>query len=179
MHDFISMIFYVFRRAVPLAMVCLALGVVLLVLVNRKCRQKGIPFPKGQAVAILLLLCYLGGLAAITLMSRMENGMRMVLQLRPFLAFWEAWNAFTLQVWLNPLLNTAMFLPLGVFLPLSAKRFRRWYWMLAAGVGTSLAIEALQHILIRGQADVDDLICNTLGGHAGVLPGDVLPQPER
>ena len=167
MHDFVSLIFYVFRRAIPPALICLTFGVVLLVLVNRKFRREGMPFPKGQAAAILLLLCYLGGLAAVTFMNRMESGMGMGIQLRPFLAFREAWNAFTLQVWLNPLLNIAMFLPLGVLLPLAVKRFQRWYWMLAAGAGTSLVIEGLQHFLSRGQADVDDLICNTLGAMLG------------
>lgn len=85
----------------------------------------------------------------------------------PILAFWEAWNNFTLQIWLNPLLNIAMFLPLGVLLPLAVKPFRRWYWMLTAGAGTSLVIEVLQYSLGRGQADVDDLICNILGAMLG------------
>lgn len=69
--------------------------------------------------------------------------MRTGVQLLPFLAFWEVWNNFTLQIWLNPLLNIAMFLPLGVLLPLAVKHFRRWFWMLTAGVGTSLVIELL------------------------------------
>lgn len=166
MHDFIGLIFYEFRRAVPPALIGLAAGAALLVPLNRKRRREGVRFPRGQAAAILLL-CYLGGLAAVTLMNRMESGMGMGIQLRPFLAFWEAWNAFTLQVWLNPLLNIAMFLPLGVLLPLSVKRFQRWYWMLAVGAGISLVIEGLQHFLSRGQADVDDLICNTLGAMLG------------
>lgn len=166
MHDFISTIFHVFRNAVPFALIGLATGIALLILLHRKHRQGGTQVSKGQAVALLLLLCYLGGLAAITFMNRMGNGIQMY-QPFPFLAFWEAWNEFTLQVWLNPLLNIAMFVPLGVLLPLTAKPFRRWYWMLAAGCGTSLAIEALQYILGRGQADVDDLICNTLGAMLG------------
>lgn len=166
MHDFIRHIFYIFQQAIPPALIALAIGAVLLVLLNRKHRQEGTRFPKGQTVAILLLLCYLGGLVAITFMKRMGNGMQMY-QPIPFLAFWEAWNSFTLQVWLNPLLNIAMFVPLGVFLPLAAKLFRRWYWMLAAGAGTSLIIEVAQYILGRGQADVDDLICNTLGAMLG------------
>lgn len=148
-------------------MIGLAVGVVLLVLLNRKRRQEGTHFPKGQAVAVLLLMCYLGGLAAITFMNRMGYGMRIGAQLYPFLAFWEAWNNFTLQVWLNLLLNIAMFVPLGVFLPLVAKFFRRWYWMLVAGTGTSLITEVLQYILGRGQADVDDLLCNALGTMLG------------
>ena len=167
MHDFIGLIFYMFRRAVPPALIGLDAGAALLVPLNRRRLREGARFPRGQAVAILLLLCYLGGLASVTLMNRMESGMGMGIQLRPFLAFWEAWNAFTLQVWLNPLLNVAMFLPLGVLLPLSVKRFQQWYWMLAVGAGISLVIEGLQHILSRGQADVDDLICNTLGAMLG------------
>lgn len=39
--------------------------------------------------------------------------------------------------------------------------------MLAAGAGTSLVIETLQYIFNRGTADVDDLICNTLGAMLG------------
>lgn len=167
MHDFIGLIFYMFRRAVPPALIGLDAGAALLVPLNRRRLREGARFPRGQAVAILLLLCYLGGLASVTLMNRMESGMGMGIQLRPFLAFWEAWNAFTLQVWLNPLLNVAMFLPLGVLLPLSVKRFQQWYWMLAVGAGMSLVIEGLQHFLSRGQADVDDLICNTLGAMLG------------
>lgn len=167
MHDFIGLIFYIFRRAIPPALMGLAAGAALLVPLNRKCRREGTRFPKGQAAAILLLLCYLGGLAAVTFMDRMGGGIRMRIQLRPFLAFWEAWNVFALQAWLNPLLNIAMFLPLGVLLPLSVKRFQRWYWMLAAGAGASFLIEALQYTFGRGQADVDDLICNILGAMLG------------
>ncbi len=166
MHDFIRYIFYNFREAIPPALIGLAIGVVLLVLLNWKHRQERTRLPKGQAVAILLLLGYLGGLVAITFMNRMGNGMQMY-QPFPFLAFWEAWNTFTLQVWLNPLLNIAMFVPLGMFLPLAAKLLQRWYWMLTAGAGTSLIIEMAQYILGRGQADVDDLICNTLGAMLG------------
>lgn len=166
MHDFIRHILGLFRQAIPLAVIGLAAGAVILVLLNGKCRRDRTRFPKGQAVAVLLLSCYLGGLAAVTFMNRMD-GMRMGVQLRPFLAFWEAWNNFTLQVWLNPLLNVAMLLPMGALLPFAAKPFRRWYWTLTAGAGTSLAVEALQYVLDRGQADVDDLLCNTLGAMLG------------
>ena len=166
MHDFIRHIFYLSQKAVPLALVGLAAGAVLLLVLNRKLRRDGAHLPKGQTVSFLLLLCYLGGLAAITLMNR-TDGVQIGVQLHPLLAFWEAWNNFTLQVWLNPLLNIAMFLPLGVLLPLAVNPFKRWYWMLTAGAGISLLIEALQYSLGRGQADVDDLICNILGAMLG------------
>jgi len=126
MYDFIRAVFYEFRQAIPPALIGLAAGVMLLAILNRKRRRNGTAFPKGQAAAVLLLLCYLGGLIAITFMNRMD-GMQMGFQLYPLLAFREAWNAFTLQSWLNPLLNIAMFIPLGVLLPLAEKAFCRWY----------------------------------------------------
>ena len=120
------------------------------------------------AAAIALLACYLAGLVTITLLIRTANpGMRLWVQTHLFLAFWEAWNAFTLQIWLNPLLNIAMFIPFGVLLPLAFPRFQRWYWTLAAGLSTSLTIEIVQYFTARGQADVDDLFCNTLGATLG------------
>lgn len=170
MHGFISTIFDVFQRAIPLALIGLAVGIAILVMLTRKYHRNGEHFPKRQAVAVLLLMCYLGGLAAVTFMERMDgiiDSMQMSIQLHPFLAFREAWNNFTLQTWINPLLNIAMFLPLGVLLPPAIKPFKRWYWILAAGAGTSLAIEAFQYIFNLGQADVDDLICNILGTMLG------------
>lgn len=167
MPDFIGVIFYYFRRALPTALAGLAVGAGLAAALAWKDRRQGRRFPKGRAAAILLLACYLGGLAAVTFADRLEGGMRAPVQLYPLLAFREAWNAFTLQTWLNPLLNVAMFLPLGALLPLTGKRARRWVWALAAGAGASLCVEALQYALGRGQADVDDLICNVLGTMLG------------
>lgn len=169
MHDFISYIYYSFREAVVPALALMAAGAVVLAALYwwwyvKDGRERRVPFLK-RSIAILLLLCYLGGLLAVTVLQR-TNGSGMV-QLHLFRAFREAWNAFTLQVWVNPLLNIAMFVPLGVLLPLTAKPFRRWCWTLAAGAGTSLAVEALQYLLERGQADVDDLFCNTLGTMLG------------
>ena len=166
MYDFVKTIFYEFQLAIPFGVICLVIGVVILAILNWNFRRNGKNLFKWQAAAILLLLCYLGGLAAITFMNRID-GMRIGLQLYPLLAFWEAWNSFTLQTWLNPLLNIAMFIPLGVLLPLAAKFFCRWFWTLMMGTGISLGIELLQYILGRGQADVDDLICNILGTMLG------------
>ncbi len=168
MHDFINTILRYFSKALAPALLAalLAGGALFLYYVWRK--DRGRPIPVRRAAAIALLACYLAGLVTITLLIRTANpGMRLWVQTHLFLAFWEAWNAFALQAWLNPLLNIAMFLPLGVLLPPAVKRFQRWYWMLAAGAGTSLLIEALQHTLSRGQADVDDLLCNTLGAMLG------------
>lgn len=169
MHDFLNTITSTLSRAAVPALTAMAAGGVVLALLYWLWYGKiGNASFRKRVAAILLLLCYLGGLAAVTLLLRTGNsGWRMPVQTRFLLAFWEAWNAFTLQVWLNPLLNIAMFMPLGILLPLSFPRFRRWAWMLAAGAGTSFVIETLQFLTGRGQADVDDLFCNTLGAMLG------------
>ena len=69
----------------------------------------------------------------------------------------------SLKLWLNVLLNIALFLPLGFLLPFLAKLFQRWYVTLSAGFGVTLAIESAQYLLGRGMFDVDDLFTNTLG----------------
>lgn len=169
MHSFVRYIFDLFSRAVGPALLGAAIGAAILVPLYTVRRKSGKGFPTGQAAAFLLLLCYLGGLAAVTLLVRIMEGSTgdSSIQAHLFRAFREAWNAFTLQRWLNPLLNVAVFVPLGVLLPLAARPFRRWHWTLAAGTGASLVIEALQYILRRGSADVDDLFCNTLGAMLG------------
>ena len=166
-HSFIDTILTYFSKAVGPALLAALLGGVLLFQSCERRREQGRPVPKKQAAALLLLMCYLGGLATVTLLLRMGGSGRMPVQTCFLLAFWEAWNAFTLQVWLNPLLNIIMFIPFGILLPLAFPRFQRWYQMLAAGVGTSLLVEALQLVTGRGQADVDDLFCNTLGAMLG------------
>lgn len=46
MHDFIGTIFYFFRNAIPLALIGLAAGAVILVMLNLKCRREGKCFPE-------------------------------------------------------------------------------------------------------------------------------------
>ncbi len=119
------------------------------------------------------LLCYLAGLAYVTVFrdfsfSALDLGRRQgAVSLHLFRAFREAWNGFTVQTWLNPILNTAVFVPLGVLLPLTGRRLRKGYVSLLAALGLSLLIESAQFLLGAGTFDVDDLICNTLGAVLG------------
>ena len=84
-----------------------------------------------------------------------------------FRAWREAWNNFSAKSWANVLLNIAMFVPLGVLLPLMGKPFRNWYVTIPTGFGTSALIEVVQLLLSRGVCDVDDLFCNGLGAMIG------------
>ena len=165
MHDFLYYLTHLFQRglglALPGVLVCAAaLGVVWGV-----CRKRGRPFPWKKALAVLLLAGWLLLTVYATLL-RGEPGYRSW-NLHLFLAWRQAWNKFTLQIWLNVLLNIVLFVPLGVLLPLLSRRFSRWYAAFAAGLCTSLAIEAAQLVTGRGMFDLDDLFTNTLGTMLG------------
>ena len=133
MHDFVSYLFYLLQRgmrfAVPAALVC---GLILAVC-YAVCRRQGRRFPWGRAVCAVLLVGWAAVTVFVTLL-RSESGEFAVRQcnLQLFLAWREAYQRFTLQIWLNVLLNIALFVPLGFLLPLLSKLFRKWYAALGA-----------------------------------------------
>ena len=168
MHDFVSYLFYLLQRgmrfAVPAALVC---GLILAVC-YAVCRRQGRRFPWGKAVCALLLVGWAAVTVFVTLLRSEPNEFAArQCNLQLFLAWREAYQRFTLQIWLNVLLNIALFVPLGFLLPLLAKPFRKWYAALGAGFGVSLLIELSQFFTGRGMCDVDDLFTNTLGAMLG------------
>ena len=62
----------------------------------------------------------------------------------------------------NSILNIALFVPLGCFLPILWSRFRKPIPVVIFGFGLSLFIELLQMLTFRA-TDVNDLITNVLG----------------
>ncbi len=68
------------------------------------------------------------------------------------------------------LLNILLLMPLGFFLPVLWRCFRRFWRTLLAGFGFSLFIELSQLLNVR-YTDVDDLIMNTLGAVLGYVCG--------
>lgn len=66
----------------------------------------------------------------------------------------------------NALLNVALFLPLGLLLPLIWGQFRTMKNTVLFGFAMSLTIELLQ-ILVGRATDINDLITNTLGAALG------------
>ena len=168
MHDFVSYLFYLLQRgmrfAVPAALVC---GLILAVC-YAVCRRQGHRFPWGKAVCALLLVGWAAVTFFVTLLRSEPNEFAArQCNLQLFLAWREAYQRFTLQIWLNVLLNIALFIPLGFLLPLPSKPFRKWYAALGAGFGISLLIELTQLFTGSGMCDVDDLFTNTLGAMLG------------
>lgn len=140
------------------------IGVVYLVF--RKKYRGERKFPWARIVLYLLFAGYLFIVLSSTIL-RKTGGFHREYNLHLFRAWLEAWNNFSVKNWANVLLNVAMFIPLGVFLPLLWKKCRNWYISIPIGFGTSLTIELIQLAISRGICDVDDLFANTLGAIIG------------
>lgn len=164
MSDFLQLVFRVFFSALGGALVCMIVGAIAIVKLHDKLHP-GKPLPGRRLFLFTAFLGYLFGLLAITMLFRQDG--QHVWQTHLFSAFWEAWHMFSLHFWLLYLLNIAMFIPLGVLLPLVARPFRRWYVTIPVGFGVSLLIECVQSLFAIGSPDVDDLFCNTLGSALG------------
>ena len=63
----------------------------------------------------------------------------------------------------NALGNLLLLAPLSVLIPASSKKLGAPYAVLPILLGSTLAIEGLQYLLMRGSCDVDDVIFNFLG----------------
>lgn len=73
----------------------------------------------------------------------------------------------------NSFLNVLLFFPLGFFLPVFWKNFKKLHWTLLFGICTSLLVEVLQIFTFRA-TDVNDLITNTVGTFLGWAAAKVL-----
>lgn len=68
----------------------------------------------------------------------------------------------------NEIRNVFLFIPLGLFLPLLWKKYRKWKNTLLFGFGMTLSIELLQLFTYRA-TDINDILTNTLGTLIGYL----------
>ena len=114
----------------------------------------------------LLLLCYLGLLASVTLFSRENSSAAVILlQFDALVQYLKYGNSAALM---HLLLNIVMFIPLGVLLPLTfpfspAKLLD----VLSTALLLTAMIEGGQFLWQLGQVDVEDLAANTAGAALG------------
>lgn len=109
---------------------------------------------------VMSLIGYCFFLLYITVFSRTANE-HIKIGVIPFSTYIDIANGdrFLLP---QVLMNIVMFIPIGF---LVKAVFREWSWkkVMACGLLSSLLIELLQLALMKGVAEVDDLIHNTLG----------------
>ena len=129
-----------------------------------------------------MFIVYLGVVAAITIVPTHLTGFRnphsFHINFIPldysFSCFMQDWGrdksptAFCLR---NTIGNFALFVPLGMLLPLVSKRFPRLKRVLVFALCLSVSIESIQFVLrFFGNpraVDIDDVILNTLGACFG------------
>ena len=164
MHDLLIHVLNLLQRGGALAL-GVVIGCLIAILILRLItRKKSESFPWKRLMLGAVFAAYLVVVAAGTLL-RYGSGGR--LNLRPFVEFIEAWNSMSFSLWMNIILNIAMFVPAGILLPTVFPRLGKWYKTLAAGAVMSLIIEISQLIMKKGAADVDDLLTNILGCMVG------------
>ena len=113
----------------------------------------------GRYFAMLLLAEYIFLLYCTTVAFRLRQPYR-VYKLQLFYSYSHDSAKHLLLI--DNVMNIIVFIPVGVLMSLCWKRFQ-WWKILIIGCSLSLSIESLQYILIRGNANVDDIIHNTLG----------------
>jgi glycopeptide antibiotics resistance protein len=79
-------------------------------------------------------------------------------------------GSFTIEEWTTNLFgNILAFVPLGFFLPVLSKHYRKLFKILLSSAFLSLTVELLQLYYRVGIFDIDDLILNTFGGILGYI----------
>lgn len=63
--------------------------------------------------------------------------------------------------------NILLFVPYGILIPALVEHCKKWFFCLIAGMVTSLSIETLQFMTMRGKAQMDDLLLNSAGTMIG------------
>lgn len=68
--------------------------------------------------------------------------------------------------------NIALFIPLGIFLPIMFKKLK-WWQVISIGFGATCIIEIVQPVFGR-TGDIDDIITNTIGTVIGCIVAKLL-----
>ena len=122
-------------------------------------------------VLYILMCIYVCFLINITLLTR-EQGSREGIVLIPFANLFGATGRLNYRMLAYALYNVVLFVPYGMLLNFLKKHLNLWRRVcivMAECFLASLTIEGLQLISGCGYFEVEDLVCNVLGGALGVI----------
>ena len=119
---------------------------------------------KRQIILFILIVGYYFLVILATTFGRSaENIFLRTIDFDVLSQYQQAWNQFSFNSFFHIIVNIGMLFPLGILLPLFSEVFLKTKWMLISSITTSLFIETLQFITLRGSAELDDLLHNTIG----------------
>ena len=132
--------------------------------------KKSLP-STGRAALVTAFSAYVFIVLSITLIFRSAHFFNHI-ELDPMASYRRAANApahLAILEIRDIILNIAMFVPLGIFLPLVHAPLEKFYIALPIALLASLTIETTQLVTNRGVFSVEDIIHNTLGAALGLF----------
>ena len=157
-----------FGQVFMLTLGILTVGTALWLLIRVLRKRAGASLPPIKPLSVLLSIALIGDILMTLILTFFERTYTVsAVQLIPLTGLIE--RHYTLFF-----LNIGVFIPFGALLFLRFPRLRRISACTAFSLVFSLSIELLQLIFRRGVCDIDDLICNTLGGLLGAAVATLL-----
>ena len=86
---------------------------------------------------------------------------------KPFWSYYTAYKLNNIELWLQIIMNIAMYIPIGFALPGCFRTIDRLWKVLALVLICSVGIEAIQYIFSIGYSEVDDVMNNLFGTLVG------------
>ena len=126
MNSFIEYVVYELKNSISLLILAGFLAIFVITIsyiIFRKKSPDNHAFPWKRIFSVLLFVGYLLVILYATLLRGHSSSYRQF-NIHLFRAWREAWNNFSVKNWANILLNIAMFVPLGVLLPVLWKQGR-------------------------------------------------------
>ena len=87
--------------------------------------------------------------------------------IKPFWSYYTAYKMNDAELWLQIIMNIAMYIPIGFSTPECFSFMQKFWKILLVTVVCSGMIEIIQYILNIGYPDVDDTLNNVIGGMIG------------
>lgn len=82
---------------------------------------------------------------------------------KPFWSYYMAAEVNNTELWLQIIMNIAMYVPIGFSLPGCFDSLKKGIGAVLIAVASSVGIELIQYVLSIGYFDVDDVLNNILG----------------
>lgn len=157
---------YVFLGMLPYMLVSLPIIIIARLVIHRKAKRILKNINWRHEAAILVFILFIVGLASQTIIPGIfarydREHFKILVNLVPF-------NNINYRIF-EVLGNIALFVPIGLLLPLLWRRFEKFYVLVYSCLLISLIIELSQLAIPMRATDIDDLIMNTIGGMIGYL----------
>lgn len=130
--------------------------------------RKKIPAARQAAgflfAACIVIILFATVFTGITIVPYKDRSLNII----PFKVLMETWKMGVIKQIAQTLANIVMFMPLGFIFPVVFTNARKLYKTAIYMASFSFLIEFVQYFTGR-QADIDDIMLNTLGGITGYL----------